>query len=385
MNAARVPIATDDGSYDVLIGAGLLANCGSEIRKAVPSARRAALVVDSSLPAGVVEHARGSLVEAGFDVVVVPVNAHEQTKTLSGYEAVLGALLDARLERTDAVVALGGGVVGDLAGFAAATYRRGLAFVQCPTTLLAMVDASIGGKTGINLTQGGVLRKNMAGAFHQPALVIADIDVLASLSDRQFSSGLAECVKHALLSAPFGQPDLFDWTERRAAAIMAREPGAIAELVERNVRIKGEVIAGDVRERNTGDVSRALLNLGHTFGHALETMPGVEPGDRPAPITHGEAVSLGIVAACRCSALLGEFDDADKARVAELLNALGLPTSLQRMPPEAEVWRAMAHDKKSIGGRLHLVLPTRGARCVLSAAARPDEPLAAIASLLPTA
>ncbi len=385
MNLARVPIATGDGSYDVLIGAGLLAKSGSEIAKAVPSTRRSALIVDSSLPADVVERARASLVEAGLDVVVVPVNADERTKTLSGYEALLGALLGARLERTDAVVALGGGVVGDLAGFAAATYRRGLAFVQCPTTLLAMVDASIGGKTGINLNQQGVLRKNMAGAFHQPSLVIADTDVLASLSDRQFSSGLAECVKHALLSAPFGQPDLLDWTERRAAAIMAREPDAIAELVHRNIRVKGAVIAGDVRERNTGDVSRALLNLGHTFGHALETMPGVEPCDRPAPITHGEAVSLGILAACRCSALIGEFDDADTARVAALLNILGLPTSLRRMPSEAEVWGAMAHDKKSIGGRLHLVLPLRGARCVLSAVTRPDEPIAAIASLLGTA
>jgi 3-dehydroquinate synthase len=340
--------------YEVRIGSGLLSQLG-EFLNSLGLARpgsHAFIAYDSRLPDATVAAARQSVESAGLRVSSAFVVADEASKSISALEALLVRLAQSRHERREPLIALGGGIVGDLAGFAAAIYRRGVPVIQCPTTLLSMVDASVGGKTGINFAIGpgeSDFLKNLIGAFHQPALVLADVSTVASLPDRQFRSGIAECIKHGLLSADFGDPDLLGWTTSHMETIVARDAATLIELIHRNVAVKAAVVKGDERELSPAG-GRALLNLGHSFGHAIETLPGLD-------LLHGEAVALGLMAATTCSAAMNRCPKALPDEVKAVLTKAGLPTQLQGLPPDDQLLARMAHDKKVEGGSLRLILP----------------------------
>jgi 3-dehydroquinate synthase len=261
----------------------------------------------------------------------------ERHKTLHTAGLVFDALVEAKMNRDATVIALGGGVIGDIAGFAAACYQRGIGYVQIPTTLLAQVDSSVGGKTGVNHPGG----KNLIGAFHQPRGVVADTDTLDTLPDRELKAGLAEVIKYGCVS----DPELFAWLEDNVGQLLARDPGALAHAIARSCEIKAAVVAADEREQGL----RALLNFGHTFGHAIEAATDYES------FLHGEAVALGMVAAARLSQRLGLIDGAVAARIAALLRRAGLPTEAPRLGAE-RVMRLMHMDKKVLAGAVRLVL-----------------------------
>lgn len=348
-------------SYDVLIGPGLLGEIGPRVAKAMGSVgqARAFVIHDIGLPPGLLAAASASLRAAGFTVTAAPVRAAETAKTLDTFAALLVQLAGTRHERRDPIIALGGGIIGDLAGFVAATYRRGVPVIQCPTTLLSMVDASVGGKTGVNLDVGGDLRKNLVGAFHQPALVLADVSSLGSLPIRHLRAGLAECIKHGLISGAT-DPSLLDWTLDHLDSILACDAAALTELVERNLRVKASFVADDEREEKpAAEGGRALLNLGHTFAHAIETIPHLSPTGDPAdaPLHHGEAVALGLVAAAHTSSAMDLLPWADAERIKRTVEAAGLPSRIEGLPSDEAVIDAMSHDKKVASGRLRLVLP----------------------------
>lgn len=346
-------------TYEVIIGAGLVRTLGGMVSEVTPARRAAALVFDTALPTGLVEEAAESLAGAGYEVSRIGAEGEESHKTLGALEAMLATMEASRVERGDPVVALGGGVVGDVAGFGAAVYRRGTVLVQCPTTLLAMVDASVGGKTGVNLRLGdGTTVKNAVGAFHQPRRVVIDVLALGSLPERAFRCGLAECVKHGMLGGDLGDAGLLEHIETGLGRVLAREAGALVELIARNVAVKAAAIGGDEREEAAVG-GRALLNLGHTFGHAIEPMAGLSPdGDaRRAPLQHGEAVGLGLVAACATAEAMGRIGPGLGERVRALLTRCGLPTRVRGLPGDEVLLAAMSHDKKARGGRLRLVLP----------------------------
>ncbi|MDN2567649.1 3-dehydroquinate synthase [Aquibium sp. A9E412] len=341
----RVPVGLGARSYDILIGAGLIAGAGRTIAARLPGAR-AAVVTDRTVATHHLAALSEALAAAGIAAQTVTVEPGERSKSFATLERVVEALLAARLERGDAVVALGGGVVGDLAGFAAAIVRRGMALVQVPTSLLAQVDSSVGGKTGINTPHG----KNLVGAFHQPRLVLADTQVLDTLPLREFRAGYAEVVKYGLID----RPDFFAWLEANRAAVFAGG-AARAEAIARSCRAKAEIVARD--ELETGD--RALLNLGHTFGHALEAACGYDG----ARLVHGEGVAIGMALAHRFSARMNLASPDDAARVERHLGAAGLPTRIADIPgalPDAEGLLAyIAQDKKVARGALTFIL-TRG-------------------------
>ena len=331
-------------AYEVVVGRGLLAQAGERI---APLARgRTVIVTDETVAAIHAAALTASLSAAGVKSEIVAVPAGEASKSFAELERVLDRLLEIGLDRKDVVVALGGGVVGDLAGLAAALYMRGVDFVQIPTTLLAQVDSSVGGKTAIDTPRG----KNLVGAFHQPRLVLADIDVLATLPARQVKSGWAEVLKHGLIcDAAF-----FDWLAADGAdggaAGASGDPAALERAVVRSVEIKSAVVSEDEKEAGR----RALLNLGHTFGHAVETEVGFDED----ALAHGEAVALGCCMAFRYSAREGLCSAEDVARVEAVVAAAGLPTRLD----QAGVFGAdrllalMAGDKKAEGGALTLIL-----------------------------
>ena len=318
---------------------------------------RAFLVTDDHLPSALVESATRSLGSAGFSVTVETVTATEPHKCLASLERLLTGLARSRHERGEPVVALGGGIVGDLAGFAAAAYRRGVPVIQCPTTLLAMVDASVGGKTGVNLSIGGALLKNMVGAFWQPRLVIADVAALRSLADRQFRAGLAECIKHGMIAGPIDS-SLAVWTAQALPRVHCRDESALVDLVARNVAVKARVVEQDERELGA-TAGRAVLNLGHTFAHAVETIPNLTPDGDPAhsPLLHGEAVALGLMAAAATAQALGRVDAGFAAALRSTLADAGLPTEVADLPDDGALLAAMAHDKKVACGRMRLVIP----------------------------
>ena len=326
--------------YEVVVGRGLLTQAGTRI---APLARgRTVIISDETVAALHGPALTASLEAAGVRSQMVTVPPGEGSKSFAELERVLNALLGIGLDRKDVVVALGGGVVGDLAGLTAALYMRGIDFVQIPTTLLAQVDSSVGGKTAIDTSQG----KNLVGAFHQPRLVLADIDVLATLPPVQLRSGWAEVLKHGLIcDAPF-----FDWLAGEGAGGATGDPAALERAVIRSVEIKSAIVGEDERESGR----RALLNLGHTFGHAVEAELGFEE----AALAHGEAVALGCVLAFRYSQRLGLCSAADVARVEAVVAAAGLPTTLAQageFEAEALIGR-MAGDKKAEAGRVTLVL-----------------------------
>ncbi len=343
--------------YEVVVGEGLLDSIGERLAPRFGPGRRAFLVYDAGLPDEAVIGVSRSLAHRGFHVSAASVHAEETRKTLGTLANLLVDLAESRQERGEPVIALGGGVVGDVGGFLAATYRRGIPVIQCPTTLLAMVDASVGGKTGVNLLTDAGLLKNMVGAFHQPDVVLADVGVLRSLPDRQFRAGLAECVKHALLSADAGDPDLLAWTLANAPRIVQRDTGVLIELIARNVAIKAAIVAGDEREESTGDGGRALLNLGHTFAHAIEPLPDLALGQSHITLLHGEAVALGLRAAAACARRAGLCPAGLPAALDEALAACGLPHEVSGLPPSAALLQRMSHDKKVLKGRTRLVLP----------------------------
>ena len=337
-----VRVGLGDRAYDVEIGAGLIDQAGARIRPLLRRARTA-VVADETVAALHGQRLIAALCEAGIAAPLITVPAGEASKSFEQLARVSDALLALSLDRGDLVIAFGGGVVGDLAGFAAAIYKRGIDFVQIPTTLLAQVDSSVGGKTAIDTPRG----KNLIGAFHQPRLVLADLDVLDSLAARQMRAGYAEVVKYGLL----GDFAFFEWLEANVDAVLARQPEALAHAVARSVEMKAEIVAEDEKEMGR----RALLNLGHTFGHALEAEVGF--GD---DLLHGEAVALGSAQALRFSAALGLCPGQDAARAERAIAAAGLPARLSdlRLGPFA-VDRLMDHmvqDKKAEGGRVTLIL-----------------------------
>jgi 3-dehydroquinate synthase len=333
-----VDVALGQRSYQILVGSGLLSDAGRHVAAIIPPGR-ALVISDATVAALYLDRVAKSLSAAGFTVSTATVPAGEQSKSFDQLSRLCDECFRAGLERRSLIVALGGGVIGDLAGFVAATYLRGLPFVQLPTTLLAQVDSSIGGKTGINLPGG----KNLVGAFYQPALVLADVAALATLDDRQFSSGLAEVVKHAMIR----DAALFARLEADAAKILARDPATLEEIVARNCAVKAAVVSADEREAGL----RAILNYGHTVGHAVEAIASY------GVYTHGEAVALGMVAASAIARSRGFLDDAVVVQQNNLLERFGLPTKLRRpLNPDA-LLEAMRHDKKVLAGRMRLVLP----------------------------
>jgi 3-dehydroquinate synthase len=350
-----VDVALGERAYDIVIGRGVLASLGARVVALRPGAR-AAIVTDRTVAKHWLEPAERSLAEAGIPTSRIIVEEGEASKTYAGLEKVSEALIAARIERNDLVIALGGGVVGDLAGFAAAILRRGVDFVQVPTSLLAQVDSSVGGKTGINSPQG----KNLLGAFHQPVLVIADTSVLDTLSPRQFRSGYAEVAKYGVL----GDQAFFTWLEANHADIFSGG-GARERAIATSCRAKAAIVSRDERENG----ERALLNLGHTFGHALEAATGFS--DR---LFHGEGVSVGMVLAADLSAQLGMISAADAARVERHLASVGLPTHLQDIAGFAQeglkdadaLMALMAQDKKVKRGKLTFILLQAVGRAVVA-------------------
>ena len=320
--------------YPIHVGAGLLADAA--LWTAPLRGRHVLLVTDGNVARHHLAPVQAALADRSLAVEVLPPG--EQEKTWARLGSLLERLATLGASRDAAVVALGGGVVGDLAGFAAACWMRGVDFLQLPTTLLAMVDSSVGGKTAVNLPQG----KNLAGAFHQPVAVVADTAVLATLPDRELRAGLAEVVKYAaIMDAAF-----MDWLERHADALLVREPSALATAIATSCRHKAAIVARDETEQG----ERALLNFGHSFGHALETVAGY------GVLLHGEAVAIGMVQAARLSATLGLAPDEDASRLAALLARLGLRTAPPPgLDPDA-LLAAMRLDKKNVSGQLRLVL-----------------------------
>ncbi len=336
-----VRVALGDRSYDIRIGPGLLARAGAEIGP-VMAGRKAAIVTDEQVAALHLEALRAGLAEAGIGAEAVVLPAGEATKSFARLEALLDRLLDLKVGRHDLVIAFGGGVIGDLAGFAAAVLRRGVGFVQIPTSLLAQVDSSVGGKTGINARQG----KNLIGAFHQPRLVLADTGLLGTLPEREFLAGYAETVKYGLL----GDEAFYDWLEAAGPGLRSGGPDLV-KAIRRACEIKAEIVARD--ETETGD--RALLNLGHTFAHALEAATGYS-----GRLLHGEAVSIGIGLAFERSSRLGLCAQETPSRVRAHFRAMGMRATLADIPgdlPGAEALVGlMGQDKKVKDGKLVFIL-----------------------------
>ena len=341
---ARLPVPLGRRGYDVLVGPGLLGRAGAHLADAL-AGRRVAIVSDEAVAAIHLATLRAGLEEAGFSIAVeCLVPPGEGAKSLAQYQRVVEAILAARPDRRMAVLALGGGVVGDLAGFAAATILRGLPFVQCPTTLLAQVDSSVGGKTGINTAQG----KNLLGSFHQPRAVLADTAALATLPPRELRAGWAEVAKHGLL-----QGALWEWCEVHGPAAMAGDPAALTHVVLESCKLKSAVVVADEFEE-APEGGRALLNLGHTFGHALEAECGYD-----GSLLHGEAVGIGLGLAAMLSARLGQCSQEWPGRVISHLEAVGLPSRIGDLPRRfstATLIARMRADKKAQDGALRFVL-----------------------------
>jgi 3-dehydroquinate synthase len=336
-----VPIALGERSYQIHIGAGALNEAGTLL---APFARgRVAVVTDETVMKLHYPTLAASLKKASLTPVAIALPPGEQTKNFAGLEKLIGALLSNNIERGDLIIAFGGGVIGDLAGFASGIYKRGLAVAQVPTTLLAQVDSSIGGKTGIDMPQG----KNLVGLFHQPVAVITDTAVLATLPRRELNGGYAEIAKYGLL----GDAEFFAWLEQNAEKTLTGDAAALTYAVAHSCKMKAAIVGRDERETD----ERALLNLGHTFGHALEAATGYS-----ARLTHGEGVAIGCNFAFVLSAKLKLCAPSDAERVRRHFAAVGLPTHIKQIlgprPTADELLGHMRHDKKAAGGRMAFVL-----------------------------
>jgi 3-dehydroquinate synthase len=336
----RVPLG--ERAYDILIGPGLIASAGQQIATRLKG-RRAAVITDANVAPLYLDALVASLAAEGIAAATLVLPAGEKTKSFEHLMAVCDTVLEARVERSDAVIALGGGVIGDLAGFAAGIVRRGVRFVQVPTSLLSQVDSSVGGKTGINTHHG----KNLVGVFHQPDLVLADSDVLNTLSEREFRAGYAEVAKYGLID----KPDFFAWLEENWREVFAGGAARI-EAIAASCQAKADVVVAD--ERETGQ--RALLNLGHTFGHALEAATHYDS----SRLVHGEGVSIGMVLAYQFSSRLNLASPDAAARAEAHLKTVGLPTRMDQipgeLPPADMLMDAIAQDKKVKSGKLTFIL-----------------------------
>jgi len=362
----RLSVTLPSISYDVVIGDNLLSRAGALLAPVLPQ-KRAIVVTDATVAELHLPALQRGLAETGVAMQQIVVPVGEASKSLQSYLSVLDQMLEARIERRTAVIALGGGVVGDLAGFAAATVLRGVPFVQIPTTLLAQVDSSVGGKTAVNTPQG----KNLVGAFYQPRIVLADTATLDTLPPRELRAGYAEIAKAGLI----GDAAFFDWCERNGAGVVGGERDAQAEAILRACAFKAAVVGDDEREEKPND-GRALLNLGHTFGHALEAEYGYNGG-----LLHGEGVAVGLGLAFKLSARLGHCSAADAGRVMAHVAAVGLPAELavlNRRFSAATLIGHMRRDKKVRDRALNFVL----ARGIGQAFTASDVPVEAVAELL---
>jgi len=321
-------------SYPALVGSGLIASTGDEVAKRL-RCPRCAIISDTNIAPLLADRIKQSLGSSGFRSTLITISAGEKSKTLEQAGAICNQMIDAGLDRQSFIVGLGGGVVGDISGFVAAIFHRGIPHVQIPTTLLAMVDSSIGGKTGVNTAAG----KNLIGAFHHPALVIDDVDVLKTLPRREFNQGFAEIIKHAIIS----DAEMF-------ASLKDVDLENLAPLIRRNIEIKSKIVAKDEHDR-TGE--RALLNFGHTVGHAIE-----RAGDY-RKFLHGEAISLGIAAACNVSMKRVGLPPDQRDAIVDLLGQFELPTHLPPNFPREKIFEALAFDKKFESGEVRFVVTPR--------------------------
>ncbi len=333
-----VNVSLGPRSYKILIGSGLLARAGTECRK-LGLGKRCAIISDQNVAPAYAGPCMARLAGAGFEPVLITVPAGESAKSLKVVQKCYDELAGHRLERSSFIVALGGGVVGDLAGFVAATYLRGVAFVQMPTTLLEQVDSSVGGKVGVNLAAG----KNLVGAFYQPKLVLCDIDALATLPMRELRAGLAEVIKYGIIY----DAALFRRIERELDFLIGREPARLAAVVARCCEIKADVVTQDETEGGL----RAILNFGHTIGHAIEAISGY------GKYLHGEAISIGQVAAARLSERISGLKPDETRRIADVFAKAGLPTTIRLSTAQMRrLFEAMRLDKKVSAGEIKFVL-----------------------------
>ncbi len=342
--------------YDVLIEAGLLASAGEFVKKRLHGPR-CALISDSNIASLFGERVKQSLLSAGFQPTPVTIPAGEQSKTLAQADAICDQMIAAGLDRQSFMIGLGGGVVGDISGFVAAIFLRGIPHVQIPTTLLAMVDSSIGGKTGVNTGDG----KNLIGAVHYPSLVIDDVDVLKTLPHREFNQGFAEIIKHAIIA----DAEMF-------AALKNVDPENLAPLIRRNIELKSKIVAKDDHDR-TGE--RALLNFGHTVGHAIE-----RAGDYKR-FLHGEAISLGLIAACDVSVKKAGLPRNQRDAIVDLLRRFDLPTQLPKDFPREKIFKAVPYDKKFERGKIRFVVTSGIGSAHLSSDVTLDDIREAVARL----
>ena len=332
-----VSIVLPHHEYEVVVAAGAMTRLG-ELMQSVAPGKRCALIVDANVVELHGDLAETALRACGYETLLTRLPTGEANKNLDTVRSVYERLLDARLERRSPVIALGGGVTGDTAGFVAATYLRGVPFVQCPTTLLAMVDSSVGGKVGVNVPQG----KNLIGSFYQPVIVVADTLLLKTLPLREIRCGLAECIKHAIIR----DASLFSFIEENAEEILAVDAEVMTEVVRRNVAIKAAVVAEDERESGV----RAHLNLGHTFAHAIEATTDY------GPVQHGEAVGLGLIAAATTAGAIGLCGKDMAKRISDLLQKLGMMTRFP-ITDDDTLFATMQLDKKVRDGRINFILP----------------------------
>lgn len=332
MNTLQV--ALGERSYPIYIGEQLLSE--TPLFAAHIKGKEVLIVTNETVAPLYLDSVKAALTAYRVETVILPDG--EQYKTLEIMQRIFDGLLQARMSRQVTVIALGGGVIGDMAGFAAACYQRGVPFIQVPTTLLSQVDSSVGGKTAVNHPLG----KNMIGAFYQPQCVFADTSTLNTLDDRQFSAGLAEVIKYGLIN----DAEFFDWLESNMAALIARNPALLAQAIARSCQDKADIVAADEREQGV----RALLNLGHTFGHAIETGCGY------GAVLHGEAIAIGMVMAADLSARLGWLDNASVERIKAILLAAGLPISVPENMTAERFMTLMAVDKKVQDGAIRLIL-----------------------------
>ncbi|HHK75035.1 MAG TPA: 3-dehydroquinate synthase [Rhizobiales bacterium] len=344
-NTVTITVGLENRSYDIVIGTGLIDRAADHIAPCLPRPRTA-IITDENVARHHLDTLTASLEAAGIAVTSIVMPPGEATKSFSALESVCDQLLEADIERNDVIIAFGGGVIGDLAGFSASVLRRGIRFIQIPTSLLAQVDSSVGGKTGINSKLG----KNLIGAFHQPVLVLADIGVLDTLPEREFRAGYAEVAKYGLID----NPEFFDWLDQNHNTLFGGEPGARRYTVETSCRAKSAIVEEDELEHGR----RALLNLGHTFGHALEAATGYSQR-----LIHGEGVAIGMVMAFDLSVRLGLCPKHDLERMEAHLKSVGLPTRAAdiagSLPGPEEFLGLMSQDKKANAGVLTFIL-TRG-------------------------
>ena len=353
----KLKVNLGERSYSILIGRGLIRSAGSLVRR-VSNAPKVCVVTNSAVEKFYGPALSSSLKKAGFQVVTSRLPDGERFKTLGNIEKIYETLFKAGFDRSDAVLALGGGVVGDMAGFAASTYMRGIDFIQFPTTLLAQVDSSVGGKTGVDFMGG----KNMIGAFYQPRLVVCDLDTLGTLPKREHLCGLAETLKYGVIkNGPF-----FAWLEKSVVPLLAKDPGALGKIVLESCRVKAGIVEND--EKESGE--RAILNFGHTFGHGIETALDFKK------MKHGEAVAVGMVMAARLSRSLGLLEAGSEKRIERLVSAFGLPVSPPAGISAKDVVAGMEHDKKTLSGKRRFVVVDKIGRAFV----RGDVPKEAVLS-----